>query len=111
MTPDKDIFYKKLLIISGVITAIYIAATCVCGMGFLSKDNEYYAASPLEALGLLAIVIFILSLFRFLLKKFDASKFRRSIEMSRTLIPFIVSTGASSVPYSSFSGICFTLNF
>ncbi|MBR3242321.1 MAG: DUF1624 domain-containing protein [Parasporobacterium sp.] len=84
-TPDKDSFYKKLLIISGILTAIYVAATFACGMFFLSKDKAFYDASPLEALGLLSIDFFVLSLFHFLLKKVDASKFRRSIEMSKNI--------------------------
>lgn len=84
-TIDKDALYKRLLIISGIILAIYIASTCVCGWFFLCKNHAYYDASPLEALGLLAIDFFILSIFHFLLKKVDASKFRRSIEMSKNI--------------------------
>ena len=84
-TPDKDALYKKLLIISGIIMVIYIASTCICGWFFLCKNQAYYDASPLEALGLLSIDFFLLSLFHFLLKKVDASKFRRSIEMSKNI--------------------------
>ena len=84
-TPDKDAFYKRLLVVSGILSAIYIAATCVFGMWFLSVDNAYYDASPLEALGLLSIDVFLLSVFHFLLKKVDASKFPRSLEMSRNI--------------------------
>lgn len=75
-TPDKDALYKKLLVISGIITAVYITTTCICGTWFLSKGNAYYDASPMEAFGLLAIDFFVLSLFHFLLTKMDVSKFR-----------------------------------
>ena len=84
-TMDKDALYKRSLIISGVITAIYIVSTRICGWFFLCKNHAYYDASPLEALGLLAIDFFILSIFHFLLKKVNASKFRRSIEMSKNI--------------------------
>ena len=51
----------------------------------------YYAASTLEAVGLLSIDLFLLSFFFFLLKKHPASEFRVSLEMSRnvTTIYFI----------------------
>ena len=84
-TPDKNVLYKRLLVISGIIAVIYIAASCRCGMWFLSKDKAYYAASPLEAFGLLSIDIFLLSVFYFLLKRVGTSKFKRSIEMSKNI--------------------------
>ena len=83
--PDKDTFYKKLLIVSGVISAAYIALSCKFGMMFLCKTRGFYDASPLEAFGLLSIDFFFLSAFYFLLKKVDASKFRHAIEMSKNI--------------------------
>ena len=84
-TPDKDSLYKKLLVISGAVVVAYIVSTCACGPFFLSKNHAYYDASPLEAFGLLSIDFFLLSLFHFLLKKVDALKFSRSIEMSKNI--------------------------
>ena len=82
---DKDKLYKGLLIVSSVIALLYILGTVTYGMMFLSAGNEYYAASPMEAMGLLSIDFFFLSVFYFLLKKFDVSKFRLLIEMSRNI--------------------------
>lgn len=83
--PDKDAFYKRLMIASGIITAIYIAFTCFFGVFFLSLKRAFYVASPIEAAGLLSIDFFVLSLFYFLLKKVPVSKFRIPIEMSRNI--------------------------
>ena len=79
---DKDKLYKVLLIVSSVIALLYILGTLRYGMYFLSVEDEYYAASPMEAFGLLSIDFFFLSAFYFLLKKVDVSKFKLMIEMS-----------------------------
>lgn len=84
-TQNKDALYKGLLVVSGIIAAIYSVASYAFGAWFLSVDKAYYDASPLEAIGLLAIDFFILSVFYFLLKRVDASKFKRSIEMSKNI--------------------------
>lgn len=88
---NKDIFYRRLLPLSGGIACLYLAATCRFGMFFLSRQQDYYAASPAEALGLLSIDLFFLSVFYFILKKTGISVFRYLIEMSRniTVIYFI----------------------
>jgi hypothetical protein len=79
---DKDAFYKKLLIISGCIAAVYIALTYIWGVCFLSRNHYYYTASPAEAAGFMSIDFFVLSLFHYILKKTGVSKFRFFIEMS-----------------------------
>ena len=40
-TPDKDALYKRLLIILGIITAVYVVSTLVCGWFFLCKNHAY----------------------------------------------------------------------
>lgn len=84
-TKDKDRLYKGLLIVSGIIMIIYIIGAVVFGPYFLSKQQAFYSASPLDALGLLSIDLFILSLFYFLLKKVDVSRFKLFIEMSKNI--------------------------
>lgn len=84
-TQNKDRLYLILLVVSGIVMIIYLIATAKFGVLFLSKENEYYAAGPIEAFGLLSIDFFILPLFHFLLKKVDASKFRLCIEMSKNI--------------------------
>lgn len=84
-TINKDKLYKWLLIVSAIIALLYIIGTIKYGMIFLSRENEYYAASPMEALGLLSIDFFLLSVFHFLLKKVDVSKFNLLLEMSRNI--------------------------
>ena len=70
---------------SGIVAAIYIAATWVKGVYFLTRGGEYYDASPLEAAGLLSIDFFFLSVFHFVLEVVDVSKFRIPIEMSKNI--------------------------
>ncbi len=82
---DQDRFYRRLLVISGGITVIYIALTWRFGLCFLTRGHEYYNASPMEAVGLLSIDFFFLSAFYFLLKKVDVSQFGIFLEMSRNL--------------------------
>ncbi len=66
-----------ILVISVILSAI--------GAFFMSKGREYYAASPVEAVGLLSIDFLFLSLFYFLLQRVGASKFSIAIEMSRNI--------------------------
>ena len=84
---DLDRLYKKLLIISGCVMALYLAATFIFGPLFLTRDRFYYAVSTPEAAGLLSIDLFLLSAFHFLLKKVDASGLRVFLEMSRNVTP------------------------
>ena len=84
-TQDRDLLYKRLIIVSGIICIIYAACSCRFGAFFLSKGREYYASSPLEAVGLLSIDLLFLSFFYFLLQKVGASKFSIPIEMSRNI--------------------------
>ncbi len=89
-TEDRDRFYKRLMIVSGCVMAVYLAATVRYGVLFLSRDRVYYAASTGEAAGLLSIDLFFLSAFYFLLKRVSASKFRVLLDMSRNLTPLYV---------------------
>ena len=84
-TENTDLFYKRLLVVSGVGSAVYIALTFAFGEMFLTKQRFYYAASSLEAVGLLCTDLFLLSVFRFILKRSGVSKFRAGIEMSKNL--------------------------
>ncbi|MBE6742480.1 MAG: DUF1624 domain-containing protein [Ruminococcaceae bacterium] len=82
---NTDVFYKRLLVISGIASVIYIVLTFKIGVLFLTKDNFYYAVSTAEALGLLCTDLFLLSAFYFLVKKFGTEKFGVAIEMSKYL--------------------------
>ena len=84
-TENTDLFYKRLLAVSGVGSAVYIALTFAFGEMFLTKQRFYYAVSTPEAVGLLCTDLFLLSVFRFILKRFGVSKFRAGIEMSKNL--------------------------
>lgn len=86
-TEDRDRLYRRLLPVSGCVMAVYLAATAVFGPLFLSRDRVYYAASTLEAAGLLSIDLTLLSAFYFLLKRCGEAKFRVFLEMSRDLTP------------------------
>ena len=84
-TEDKDLLYKRILIVSGVTALFYISGSSVFGMYFLTKAGEYYICSLMEASGLLAIDFALLSVFYFLLKKADASKLKFFFELSRNI--------------------------
>ena len=86
-TADPDRLYGRLLIGSGCVMAAYIAGSFVFGAMFLSRNRLFYAASTLEAAGLLSIDLFLLSAFYFLLKKVGPEKLRIFLEMSRNLTP------------------------
>ena len=60
-TEQKSLFYKRILVIAGVIAAGYIALTIVFGEFFLSPNRNYYTAGTLDAAGLLSIDLFLLS--------------------------------------------------
>ena len=85
-----DRFYKRLMIVSGCVMAVYLAATIKFGVLFLCRNRVYYAVSPLEAAGLLSIDFSLLSAFYFLLKRVSASKFRVFLNMSHNLTPIYV---------------------
>lgn len=80
---NTDCFYKRLLLITGIASLIYIALTLKFGMLFLTKQNFYYAVSTIEAIGLLCTDLFLLSVFYFLIKKIGVSKFGIATEMSK----------------------------
>ena len=84
---ERDRLYRRLLIVSGCVLAAYLAATVKFGVLFLCRDRVYYAASTLEAAGLLSIDLTLLSVFYFLLKRVSAAKLRAFLEMSRNLTP------------------------
>lgn len=84
---ELDGFYKRLLILSGVLSIIYITLTCVFGTFFLTRHNYYYGVSTLEAMGLLSTDLFLLSVFHFLIKKAGSDKFKLLIEMSKNITP------------------------
>ena len=84
-TADQAPFYRRLLIVSGCVTVVYLVGSFVFGRWFLTPGRNYYAASPLEAAGLLSIDLTILSSFYFLLMRFPASRFRVFLEMSRNM--------------------------
>ena len=56
------LFYRRILCVSGVVLAIYIALTVRFGCFFLSPGNIYYYASVPEAVGLLSIDFVLMSL-------------------------------------------------
>ena len=89
-TEDPDRFYKRLLIVSCCVMAVYITLTFCFGMYFLSRDRNYYDLSLLEAAGLLSIDLSLLSAFYFLLKRFPASKLRFFLDMSRNITPIYI---------------------
>ena len=82
---NTDIFYKRLLAVSGVVSAIYIALTFQLGPFFLTKQSFYYGVGTLDAIGLLCTDLFLLSVLYFIIKKFGVSKFKTEIEMSKNL--------------------------
>lgn len=51
-TENRNLFYQRLLIVSGCVMAVYLAASFVFGPLFLCRNRLYYAVSPLEATGL-----------------------------------------------------------
>ncbi|MCR5683190.1 MAG: heparan-alpha-glucosaminide N-acetyltransferase domain-containing protein [Clostridiales bacterium] len=84
-TENTDLFYKRLLVISGVVSAVYLALTFRFRELFLTEHRFYYAASTVEAAGLLCTDLFLLSVFHGMIRRFGVSKFRTEIEMSRNL--------------------------
>ena len=84
-TENPDRLYKRLLIISCCVMAVYITLTFCFGTFFLCRDRNYYELSLPEAAGMLSIDLSLLSAFYFLLKRVPASKFRVFIDMSRNI--------------------------
>ena len=82
---NTDLFYKRLLVITGIASIVYIALTFKFGMMFLTKQRFYYSVSTVEALGLLCTDLFLLSVFYFIIEKLGVSKFKTEIEMSKNL--------------------------
>ena len=84
-TENLDLFYRRMLTVSLPLCAAYISLTCVYGMFFLSKNSFYYAASPLEALGLISIDMTLLSVFYFIQKRADKDRLEPFLAMSRNV--------------------------
>ena len=84
---EPDGFYKRLFILSGILSIIYITLTFIFGTFFLTRHNYYYGVSMLEATGLLSTDLFLLSMFHFLQKKAGPDKFKVFIEMSKNITP------------------------
>lgn len=82
---NKHSFYVNLFKIFFPLMFLYILLSFKYGAHFLTRDTFYYVASPLEALGFLSIDFSLLSIFYFLLEKFDVSKFKIFIGMSKNL--------------------------
>ena len=82
---DLDVFYKKLLIISGALSIIYIALTMKFGMFFLSKSNRYYSLGTLEVFGLLSLDLFILSVAYFIVDKLGKRTLHFCTGVSKTV--------------------------
>ncbi len=77
-------FYKRLLAISGIVSAIYIALTFQLGSCFLTKQAFITRSAPLMRSAALHR-LFLISAFYFIIKKFGVSKFKTEIEMSKNL--------------------------
>ena len=82
---DLERFYRRTMIIFGSIAAVYLAASFVFGEFFLSRWRTYEAASLPEAVGLLSIDLFLLTVFHYILKKVDISKLSFCVEMSKNV--------------------------
>ena len=82
---NNDLFYKRLLVISGIASLIYIAFTFKFGVLFLTKFRLYYSVGTIDAVGLTCIDLFALSIFYFMIKRIGVSKLRIATEMSRNL--------------------------
>lgn len=83
--PDRDVFYRRLLGVSGIISAVYILLSCIFGEQFLTKDRYYYALGTLDAAGMLAIDLLQLSVFYFVVKSRGTSRLAPALEMSRNI--------------------------
>ena len=84
-TKKKDKLYLWVLIVAGILMAAYIFMTVRFGMMPMSPGHMYYAASPIDAFGLLSIDFFLLSVFHFLLKMVNVSKLGIFVEMSKNI--------------------------
>ncbi|MBO4219858.1 MAG: DUF1624 domain-containing protein [Clostridia bacterium] len=84
---DLNGFYRKLFIVSALLSAVYIALTVKYGTVFLTRRRFYYGISTLEAAGLLCTDLCLLSAFHYLVERFGPGKFKTCIEMSRNLTP------------------------
>lgn len=89
-TENPDRLYRRLLLVSGAVAAVYLAATFLFGEHFLCRDHYYYAVSIPEAAGLLSIDLCLLSAFHFLLNRVDRSKLALFLEMSKNMTPIYV---------------------
>ncbi len=78
-------FYKKLLVISGTMSAAYILLTIKYGMFFWSKSNRYYSISTLDVIGLLSLDLLVLSVTYFFVDKIWKKLLKCCIVMSKTV--------------------------
>ncbi len=82
---NQDAFYKKLMIISGILAAVFLFATVKLGMFFGNALHRYYSVSIVEAAGYLSIDFFLLSIFYFAVKRFGTEHMNVFLNMSKNL--------------------------
>ena len=87
---DLDAFYRRLLCVSCTVMLAYVAVSIAIGPMCLSKNTWYYAASTLEALGLLSIDLAFLGAAHFLVKRVGADKFPICLTMSKNITEIYV---------------------
>ena len=87
---DLDAFYRRLLCVSCPVMLAYVAVSIAVGPMFLSKGTWYYAASTLEALGLLSIDLTFLAVAHFLVNRVGADKFPICLTMSKNITEIYV---------------------
>ena len=87
---EQESFYQKLLILSGLLSLVYLILTFRFGALFLTRQGFYYSIGTLDAAGLICTDLFLLSVFYFLLKKTGPDRFQRCIEMSKNLTAIYV---------------------
>ena len=78
-------FYKGLLIISFLISAVFAGASFKFGFMFLNVYHRFYSVSFPEALGYLAISLFVLSLFYFITEHLGKKALELILSLSKNL--------------------------
>lgn len=87
---NEELFYKRLLLISGVLMTIFILSTVKYGMFFLNLFHRYYSVSILEAVGYLSIDFFLLSLFYLIVNGLGTERMGVFLTMSRNITSIYV---------------------
>ena len=85
-----DAFYRRLLCVSCPVMVAYVVASIAIGPMLLSKGTWYYAASTLEALGLLSIDLTFLGACHFLLKRVEPPRLSVFLTMSENVTEIYV---------------------